>query len=367
MTTHARETAPRLRGVAGQEHDRTDPMVDWWHPVGWAADFRTTPRRTVLLGRTLVLWRDRTGTVRCLRDLCVHRGTALSLGEVQDGDIVCPYHGWRFGGDGRCTAIPQLPADRAVPAGAAVPSFHCQERYGLIWVCLADKPRAGIPAFPEWEAEGFRHAACPAYTWRTGAARMVENFTDFGHLGWLHDGLLGMRSDLVVPDHHVRRVGHELHYSLTMNVPFAEGVNDLQAETGTMTNTYVLSFPHAIHLRSHYPDTGRSRVLFFAAQPVDSETSTGYCYQSRDFDLDGDDQHYIDFQEVLAEQDRLVVESQRPEQLPMDIADELHLKFDRVAVEYRKALADHQTRPEPAEPTESAGSDEARRKVPAWT
>lgn len=315
-------------------------MSDWWHPVGWAADLTDEPRRTVLLGRTLVLWRDETGAARCLRDLCVHRGTALSLGEVTDGRIVCPYHGWRFDGDGSCTLIPQLPPSRPVPAGAAVPAFRCEERYGLIWVCLGE-PTADIPDFPEWGAPGFRHAPCPPYTWRTSAARMVENFTDFGHLGWLHDGLLGSRDDVVVPEHAVDRRGHELRYALTMNVPAADGVNDLDGDTGTMTNTYVLSLPHVIHLRSHYHDTGRSRVLYFAAQPVNDETAIGYCYQSRDFDLDGDDKRYVAFQETLAEQDRVVVESQRPEQLPMDIANELHMKFDQVAVAYRRAFADH--------------------------
>lgn len=106
-----------------------------------------------------------------------------------------------------------------------------------------------------------------------------------------------------------------------------------------MTNTWMLSLPHAIHLRSAYPDTGRARVLFFAVQPISATESTGYCYQSRDFDLDTDDQVYIDFQELLAEQDRPVVESQRPEELPYNLADELHLRFDRVAVAYRKAMA----------------------------
>ncbi|MEV7415132.1 aromatic ring-hydroxylating dioxygenase subunit alpha [Streptomyces sp. NPDC089919] len=366
MTSPVPETPARLRGVAAQERTlaAADPMTEWWHPVGWAAEVGDRPHRTVLLGRPLVLWRDADGTVRCLRDLCVHRGTALSLGEVHDGQIVCPYHGWRFGGDGHCTAIPQLPRDRPVPAGAAVPAFACEERYGLVWVCLAERPRAPIPDFPEWDRPGFRHAPCPPYTWRSSAARMVENFTDFGHLGWLHDGLLGSRDDLVVPEHTVRRRGHELHYALSMDVPSADGVNDTGEDGGgAMTNTYVLSLPHAIHLRSHYPDTGRSRVLFFAAQPVDAHTSTGYCYQSRDFDLDGDDRRYTDFQELLAEQDRLVVESQRPEQLPMDLADELHLKFDRVAVEYRKALADHHypaTGPAPA-------CEGAREGDLAWT
>ena len=332
------------RGLTAREAAEADPLLDWWHPVAWAHDVGLTPRATVLLGRGLVLWRDEAGKANCFRDLCLHRGTALSLGSVTDGQLVCAYHGWTYASDGRCTRIPQLAADAPIPAGARAISFSCEERYGLVWVCLGT-PRAPIPDFPEWNNPRFRHAPCPAYTWQTSAPRMVENFTDFGHLGWLHDGLLGSRDDVVVPPHRVDTVGTELRYALTMEVPAAGGIADVASETGRMTNTYVLSLPHVIHLESAYPETGTARVLYFAVQPISAGVSTGYCYQSRDFDLDGDDQEYVSFQEVLAEQDRTVVESQRPEELPLDLADELHLRFDRVAVAYRKALVEHGLRP----------------------
>jgi phenylpropionate dioxygenase-like ring-hydroxylating dioxygenase large terminal subunit len=332
------------RGLAGREAATADPLLDFWHPVAWAHEVIDRPRATVLLGRGLVLWRDADGLVRCFRDLCLHRGTALSLGAVEDGALVCAYHGWAYAADGACVRIPQLPADQPIPAGARAVAFPCEERHGLVWTTLG-APTTGIPDFPEYSDPAYRHVPCPAYTWRTSAPRMVENFTDFGHLGWLHDGLLGMKSDLVVPPHRVERHGDELRYELTMQVPSAEGINDLSGESGTMTNTYVLTLPHVIHLRSRYRDTGRARVLFFAVQPVSADVSTGYCYQSRDFDLAGDDASYVAFQEVLAEQDRAVVESQRPEELPLDIADELHLRFDRVAVEYRKALVAAGLRP----------------------
>jgi phenylpropionate dioxygenase-like ring-hydroxylating dioxygenase large terminal subunit len=326
------------RGLSRRELQENDPLADWWHPVAWSHDVGNTPHGTVLLGRTLAIWRDEDGIAHCFRDLCQHRGTALSLGTIDKNTLVCAYHGWAYATDGRCVRIPQLPADKAIPAGARALSFPCEERHGLIWVCLGE-PRAPIPDFPEFSQPGFRHAPCPAYVWRTSAPRMVENFTDFGHLAWLHDGLLGTKSDPIVPPHDVERVGDELHYSLTMRVPAADGVNDLAGDEGLMTNSYVLSLPHAIWLKSYYHDTGKSRVLFFAVQPLNSEESQGYCYQSRDFDLDGDDAPYVKFQEVLAEQDRPVVESQRPEELPMDLGDELHMKFDKVAVEYRKALS----------------------------
>jgi hypothetical protein len=114
----------------------------------------------------------------------------------------------------------------------------------------------------------------------------------------------------------------------------------IRARRGVQRNLYVLSLPHVIWLQCTYVETGRHRTLFFAAQPHSATRSTGYCYQSRDFDLDGADQPYADFQDFLAEQDRVVVESQRPEELPLDLSAELHLGFDRVAIAYRRALGE---------------------------
>jgi phenylpropionate dioxygenase-like ring-hydroxylating dioxygenase large terminal subunit len=320
----------------------TDALRDFWHPVAWAADVGTTPTRSVLLDTAVVIWRDAPGVAHAFRDLCIHRGTALSLGTVKNGCLVCPYHGWEYAADGHCVAIPQMEEGRPIPERVRAVRYHCEERYGIIWVCVGN-PAVGIPTFPEWNDDTYRHVPCPAYTWQTSAPRMVENFTDFGHLGYLHDGLLGTKDDLVVPSHRVRRDGYELHYELSMQVPNTNdrwAVTDIGGDRGQQRNVYILSLPHAIWLQCTYLDTGRHRTLFFVAQPHSSTSSTGYCYQSRDFDLAGSDEPYAAFQEFLAEQDRIVVESQRPGELPLDLSAELHLGFDRVAIAYRRALAD---------------------------
>ena len=49
-----------------------------------------------------------------------------------------------------------------------------------------------------------------------------------------------------------------------------------------------------------------------------------------------------DFEQTIFDQDKRIVESQRPEQVPFDLADELHLKFDTVAVNYRRAMHDQE-------------------------
>lgn len=325
----------------------TDPEVgllntalrSFWHPVAWSADVAIDPVSTELLDEALVLWRTDTG-VSAARDRCPHRGTKLSLGEVIDGEVICPYHGWRYGPNGACRFIPQLSADSSIPSRAALEMVRCTERYGMVWAAL-EEPVSMIPDFPEWEDPAYAHVPCRAHTWSSSAGRMLENFTDFGHLGYLHDGLLGLRDDLIVPEHKVQAEGLTLSYELAMAVPNTNeryAVTDVASDRGIQTNSYVLTLPFSVHLRCHYEDSGTNRALFFAVQPRSSGQSTGYCYQSRNFDLGADPDQFADFQDLLAEQNRPIVESQTPKEIPLGATDELHLGFDRVAIVYRRQL-----------------------------
>ena len=63
--------------------------------MGYAADLKDRPVAAELLGEALVLWRSRDGSVRVLSDVCVHRGTALSLGWVSGDELVCAAQGRR--------------------------------------------------------------------------------------------------------------------------------------------------------------------------------------------------------------------------------------------------------------------------------
>src|ERR671937_1423427 len=79
-----------------------------WPPVAFGAELGAEPIGRTLLGEPLALYRDSAGAARAVSDLCIHRGTALSLGWIDGDEIVCPYHGWHYGTDGACTLIPQL-------------------------------------------------------------------------------------------------------------------------------------------------------------------------------------------------------------------------------------------------------------------
>lgn len=329
---------------------RTEPslyykkLYDTWLVVGWASSILDEPVAVQLLEQRLVVWRDADGQVHGAYDQCPHRGTQLSLGTVDDsGCITCPYHGWAFATDGQCVSIPQMAIDTAIPKRVHLDMVGCVEKYGMIWVCLGH-PIDEIPEFSVYKDSDMRHVECAPYTWNCSPERMVENFMDFGHLGYLHDGLLGSRDDLEVPAHKVITNGNQMTCELTMSVPSTNdsfGVTRLQGDRGKQTNSYIVSAPYTIYLESRYHDSGSARFLYFSVQPLSMEKCIGYCYQSRDFDLDAPDEPFAEFQLVLAEQDRPIVESQFPIEAPLVLTDEVHLPFDKVAISYRRLLKDY--------------------------
>ena len=79
-------------------------------------------------------------------------------------------------------------------------------------------------------------------------------------------------------------------------------------------------------------------VYFFASQPIAADRCAGYVLIGRNYNLDQPADVIRQFEDTIFGQDQRVVESQRPERVPFDLAAELHLKFDAVAVAYRKAM-----------------------------
>jgi vanillate O-demethylase monooxygenase subunit len=311
-----------------------------WHPVAYSADVEPGPRSADLLGAPLVLWRDSRGEAHAFDDLCVHRGTALSLGSVRGDELVCAYHGWRYDGDGACTFIPQLAEPTRVPARARAGAHRCQERYGIVWVAL-DEPRWSLPEVPELEDPAWRVVRTGPFAWQCDASRQVENFTDFGHFAFVHPGLLGDPARAVVAPHEVRLEGHVLRYDYTRpdsknteaHPVYAAGARPAD----TRATRYALHLPYT--LVEHIGWGSAERVVyFFVSGPVAPGRCIGYCLVARNYNLDQPDDVWQQFERVIFGQDQRVVESQRPEAVPFDLAAELHLRFDAVAVAYRRAM-----------------------------
>ena len=137
-------------------------LTDIWYFAALSGDLkRGKLARYELLGEPVLLGRSSSGQLFALRDICPHRAAPLSAGgfhrETSGAETVeCPYHGWRFGADGACVAIPSLVADQAMDVGRIrVRRYPVAESQGLVFVWAGSDPRAaGEPTEPPPVFEG---------------------------------------------------------------------------------------------------------------------------------------------------------------------------------------------------------------------
>ena len=89
-------------------------LAQYWHPVAYAHEVTDKPVPLTLLGEKIIVCRLG-NEVQAFADLCVHRGTPLSLGWIEGEEIICAYHGWSYNREGECTRIPSIPPEHPIP------------------------------------------------------------------------------------------------------------------------------------------------------------------------------------------------------------------------------------------------------------
>lgn len=304
-----------------------------WHPVAVARDLdEGGPRSVTLLGEDVVLWRGATG-IHAWQDLCIHRGVKLSLGRIADGCALrCAYHGWTYDETGRCTKMPAHPT-LAPPPRAKVKTFHCAEKAGLAWVALNELPDAA-PDLAEYGDATFRAIPCGPYSAPAGVPRLIENFLDVAHLPIVHEGTLGAAERAEIAPYDVEWVdGRPVARDIRIFQPNPEG----HARAGEVTYEYGVLSPFAVYLRKRMTE-GKVFTLLFAVAPVSEVESVAYFTIFVNYGGPADDAAMVRFQDEIFAQDVPIVASQRPERLPLDLAEELHLPSDRLAIAYRQYI-----------------------------
>jgi phenylpropionate dioxygenase-like ring-hydroxylating dioxygenase large terminal subunit len=291
------------------------------------------PVQTFVLGEQLVLWRSSSG-MHAFKDLCIHRGTALSLGRICNDALVCPYHAWEYDSTGQCIKIPAQPPEMTIPTKAKAQAYKCKEQYGFVWVCLGEA-RADVAKYDEMHDETFRTIICGPYTVPAEPPRVIENFLDVSHLMWVHEGFLGVPSHAQIPEHHV----HEANGKLTSDT-IRIFQPDPDGRGKVVNNNYVYEILRPMIVRFRKSDDVSSDIfsIMLVVTPSKERETTAYMLLSRNYGFDMDDQIFIDFQDKIFSQDLAILESQRPEELPLDLQQELHLKSDRLAIAYRQYL-----------------------------
>jgi phenylpropionate dioxygenase-like ring-hydroxylating dioxygenase large terminal subunit len=172
--------------------DRGTPAGEWfrryWLAVGTSRDLRDIPQVVKVLGEELVLFRDDKGGIGLIGAHCSHRGSSLEYGDIEDGGIRCPYHGWLFDVRGRCLAMPGEPSGSKFAEKVKHLAYPVREQGGILFAYLgpaADHP----PPLPRYQAladaAGQRSLEATRlfnYNW----FNFIENGADPVHFSTLH-------------------------------------------------------------------------------------------------------------------------------------------------------------------------------------
>jgi phenylpropionate dioxygenase-like ring-hydroxylating dioxygenase large terminal subunit len=124
-------------------------MRRYWQPIAVLQELGDLPQKVRILGEDLILFRDRAGRPGLLYPRCMHRGTSLFYGRVEERGIRCCYHGWLFDVEGRCLEQPCEPDGGRHRDAVRQPWYPVEEHYGLVFAYLG--PPQKKPVLPRYD------------------------------------------------------------------------------------------------------------------------------------------------------------------------------------------------------------------------
>jgi phenylpropionate dioxygenase-like ring-hydroxylating dioxygenase large terminal subunit len=221
-----------------------------WAPVALAREVSAEkPLGVDLFGTRIVAYRDPAGKAVVQTAWCPHLGADLSVGQIVEGQIRCPYHHWRFDARGACAHIPT--GDK-IPPGARIAAWPVAEAWGLVWAFNGAEPLYKPPGIP-----GIDESELAIETRQRGIRNLppwvpVSNGIDFQHLRTLH-GLQTTEPDAV------EFGDHAIEYRIE---------TERYIQHGRITGTNVF----AQHLRRE----GMDLYMLFAGAPIDANSTRGF-------------------------------------------------------------------------------------------
>lgn len=172
-----------------------------WHPTIKSSQLKRKPVLFQLCNEEIVLFRTAKGEIGALKNRCPHRGMRLSKGWVENEEIVCPYHAWRYASDGQGFS-PSTP--KLKPCAS---SFSVVERYGIIWI----KSAHSSAEFPELNDQNYLYAGVVIQDIQASLDVVVDNFSDIEHsptahtyFGYSYESLAKIESHIKTTDETVR-------------------------------------------------------------------------------------------------------------------------------------------------------------------
>lgn len=141
--------------------------------------------------RDLALFRTESGAAKVIDAICPHLGAHIGVGGIVHGEsVACPFHGWKFNGEGYCTEVPY--AKRMPPrvdGVRCITPYPTVEKNGVVWVWY--HPDGAAPSFeveelPEFSSDQWTKPYIREWTIHCPIQEAAENAVDKAHFAYVH-------------------------------------------------------------------------------------------------------------------------------------------------------------------------------------
>ena len=194
-TTRAGIAVERDQAHAVGDRRRLIPelgLTEYWYPALEDKKVRNKPVGFKVCGVDLVFFRGGDGQVKCLWNVCSHRGGSLMHGDCHfPGTISCPYHGWTYDGEGNVLAVLPEGPDSKIPGRVKARAYPTRTLRGMVFVWMGDREPA--PIEEDVPPEFFTDNGILLYAWETWPTnwRMANENGGDAHVPYVHrDALL---------------------------------------------------------------------------------------------------------------------------------------------------------------------------------
>jgi phthalate 4,5-dioxygenase len=164
-------------------------MRRYWLPVALSEELAEpdgAPVRVRLLGERLVAFRDTSGRVGLLDELCAHRRASLFLGRNEECGLRCVYHGWKYDAAGQCVDMPTEPAGSRFRSRIRLSAYPTLELGGVIWTYLGPPDAQPPPPRFEWTQVPATHSLVTKTWQECNWLQALEGGIDSIHASLMH-------------------------------------------------------------------------------------------------------------------------------------------------------------------------------------
>jgi 3-ketosteroid 9alpha-monooxygenase subunit A len=267
-----------------------DRYARGWHCLGPVKDYLDgKPHGIEIFGTMLVVFADSHGDVKILDGYCRHMGGNLAQGAIKGDEVACPFHDWRWGGDGKCKLVPYA---KRTPRLARTRSWSTDVRGGLLFVW---HDHEGNPPQPEVQVPDIPESASDEWTdWRwnsiliegSNCRDIIDNVTDMAHFFYIHFGLPTYFKN-VFEGHVASQYLHNVGRPDVNDLGTSYGEAHLDSEASYFGPSFMINWLHnsyggfkaeSILINCHYPVSQNSFMLQWGAivekpKGLDEETT----------------------------------------------------------------------------------------------